>query len=782
MSSTQAVSVRQDSGLIDDIEKKDIQTPIGNEKLDYVETVDSDSIDGRSEQLRLKEVEELEARLAAGTADEQEYLVHDAHDLVIKVLSTRDDYDLPVLTFRMLFLGLGFSAFGSVLAQLYYFKPQTLSVSQGFLLIILYFFGKAWEKALPSHGLWWYLNPGPFNIKEHGAALIMASTASSSATAIQVISVQDLYYGNQLNPAVAIFTLLSSQLIGYSFAGLLIEALIYPSITFWPSSITPANMFQALHFDGGLSSKRTKIFWLVFAAIFCYEIIPQWIFPVLTGVSIFCLANNSSANFRNIFGGASNNEGMGLLAVCFDWNLIGSPCLYTPLWTQLNQNIGICLTYILMSAVYYGNIWQGKKFPFMSQAIFDINGLGVVFLRNQYNQTAILTNNKFDPAKFEKIGPAYFAASNALYFITANLAMGATLVHVILFYHDQLTPFIRTFNPWNKTVNVVHDEHYIVMKRYDKIPKWWFLCLLVVAYSISQATDYTGNSHFTWWQLTVILIISLVFTMAYCTTSAILGFAQFSTQLDGFYSMIASYMVPGDPIANMYAALYGSQPTVQGIMLLGDLKLGQYLKIPPKINFLVQVLGCVIGALLNYVMELSIVANQRAALLTIAGTRLWSGQNAQSFNSNAIAWGALGREMFSPGKTYYMVPVALALGALMPVPQYLLHRRFPTNKFLSNFNTGIVMQYSCFLSVGINTSVNTSSFLGIMSQWWMRTKHPRWFTKYNYIISGALDGGTQVISFILNLAVFGAAGVEVDFPQWWGNDFNLSADRCTPPA
>ena len=44
----------------------------------------------------------------------------------------------------------------------------------------------------------------------------------------------------------------------------------------------------------------------------------------------------------------------------------------------------------------------------------------------------------------------------------------------------------------------------------------------------------------------------------------------------------------------MYAALYGSQPTVQGIKLLGDLKLGQYLKIPPKVNFLVQIIGCVV--------------------------------------------------------------------------------------------------------------------------------------------------------------------------------------------
>ena len=73
---------------------------------------------------------------------------------------------------------------------------------------------------------------------------------------------------------------------------------------------------------------------------------------------------------RNVFGGASNNEGMGLLSWCLDWNLIGSNCLYNPLWLQINQDIGIFFTYILMSAVYYGNLWNAKQFPFMSQAIF----------------------------------------------------------------------------------------------------------------------------------------------------------------------------------------------------------------------------------------------------------------------------------------------------------------------------------------------------------------------------------------------------------------------------
>ena len=51
----------------------------------------------------------------------------------------------------------------------------------------------------------------------------------------------------------------------------------------------------------------------------------------------------------------------------------------------------------------------------------------------------------------------------------------------------------------------------------------------------------------------------------------------------------------------------------------------------------------------------------------------------------------------------------------------------------------------------------------------------------SYIVAAALDGGTQVISFILNFAVFGASGTPHSFPDWWGNDLNLSADRCALP-
>ena len=55
---------------------------------------------------------QLENRLENGEATNDEYRVNDSSDVAIKVLSTQDDPTMPVLTFRTIFLGLGFSAFG----------------------------------------------------------------------------------------------------------------------------------------------------------------------------------------------------------------------------------------------------------------------------------------------------------------------------------------------------------------------------------------------------------------------------------------------------------------------------------------------------------------------------------------------------------------------------------------------------------------------------------------------------------------------------------------------
>ncbi len=44
--------------------------------------------------------------------------------------------------------------------------------------------------------------------------------------------------------------------------------------------------------------------------------------------------------------------------------------------------------------------------------------------------------------------------------------------------------------------------------------------------------------------------------------------------------------------------MYGNNPQVQAVSLLQDLKLGQYIKIPPRVTFTFQMLGTVVGAVL----------------------------------------------------------------------------------------------------------------------------------------------------------------------------------------
>ena len=79
--------------------------------------------------------------------------------------------------------------------------------------------------------------------------------------------------------------------------------------------------------------------------IFVWEIFPEWIFPLLTGFSVFCLANPTSEDFTRIFGGSNGNEGLGLLSVCFDWQYIsgGVNPFVIPLKAQFSNFLGYLL-------------------------------------------------------------------------------------------------------------------------------------------------------------------------------------------------------------------------------------------------------------------------------------------------------------------------------------------------------------------------------------------------------------------------------------------------------
>lgn len=97
--------------------------------------------------------------------------------------------------------------------------------------------------------------------------------------------------------------------------------------------------YAALHFDTAANHKRLRLFWSAFTGMFIFEVFPSYIFPLLNGINIICLANqhapSRAANvITNLFGGTNTYEGLGFLNISLDWQYIGSLYMSYPLVQQ----------------------------------------------------------------------------------------------------------------------------------------------------------------------------------------------------------------------------------------------------------------------------------------------------------------------------------------------------------------------------------------------------------------------------------------------------------------
>ncbi|CAN6674759.1 oligopeptide transporter 1 [Trichomonascus vanleenenianus] len=736
--------------------------------------------------------------------------------IVSKVIDSSDNPDLNPWTFRSVFLGIGLSIFGAVLAEIYYFKPQTILVNGIFLLLIAYVLGEAMS-LIPRHtsvpGLTWlnpalkFLNPHPFNIKEHVVILTMSSTASTAALATEVLAVQKLWYTNSapVGKAIGIFTIFTSQVLGYGIIGVLRKTLVYPTKMFYPNILPQVSTLQALHNDKGNNKRRLKLFYLCFGCMFLWEIVPEWMFELLIGFSIPCLAASNSSVVSNIFGGTNGNEGLGLLSFCFDWNYIagtGNP-MTIPIVATMNNLVGYFLCIAVFLGVYYGNVWEAQKFPFLSQSLYTAEsekGNYVLF-----NQTQILdSNNNLDVRALEEVGVPYMTPTYTVYLIATNLSIAATFTHMYLYHWDIMKQALGFLDPrtWKNALPVIKsvnwkfwqkgefdgrlnrdgsipelsdDPHFRAMLHYKEVPHWWYICALILSFAVALVCLYVGKSGLPWWALIVAMILAALFTTVLGGLVGMFGFG--GTQMQTVIQMIGSYIHPGNPVANMYFTLYGYNSVQQAFNMLQDLKQAQYIKLAPRSLFVAQFCGTIIGAIFNYVMMESIVTNQKEILLSIEGTAIWSGQNIQQYNTQGISWGALAKYMYSVGCRYEWVPLALLVGFACPIPFYFAHRFWPKAGF-QNINVPILVWYIGWLCVGVNSSITSYFVVAFVSQWYLRRYYPDWFKKYNYIVAAGLTGGAQVMVFVLSFAVAGASGAAHNFPSWWGNNLGGNFDHC----
>lgn len=300
----------------------------------------------------------------------------------------------------------------------------------------------------------------------------------------------------------------------------------------------------------------------------------QYIFPVLTGVSVFCLAKQDSLVFTNLFGGSQGNEGLGFLSVCFDWQYIastGSP-LWVPLQTLFNSCVGYLLCIVLFMGLYYGNIWRAQDFPFLSQLLFDTSSNSTNFV--SYNQTAIFnSNNEIDSTLLHQQGLPFMTPSYIAYLITTNMGISATFVHMMLWNYGDMKQSWRFANKSNfmslfqadtwrfwragateeqnakDMANPDLDPHYKLLLKYDQVPQWWWVAVLLLSFTIGMICIYTLDSTLPWWGYIIAILLATLFILFFGAQMAITGF-QFNQQ--PVIQMIAGYCHPNRPLGMFF--------------------------------------------------------------------------------------------------------------------------------------------------------------------------------------------------------------------------------------
>ncbi|KAK9267472.1 hypothetical protein L1049_009898 [Liquidambar formosana] len=216
----------------------------------------------------------------------------------------------------------------------------------------------------------------------------------------------------------------------------------------------------------------------------------------------------------------------------------------------------------------------------LSTKLFTFSGHG-------YDTTKILTPQyDLNIAAYDSYGKLYLSPLFALSIGSGFTRFTATLTHVAMFHGSDILKQSRS-----AIKNVKLDIHARLMKNYKQVPQWWFHILLIgsIALSVLMSFVWKDDVQLPWWGML------FAFALAWIVTLPI-GIIQATTnQIDNSFFLFLGYVLPGKPIANMIFKMNGRISTIHALSFLSDLKLGHCMKIPPWCMYTAQLVGTLVA-------------------------------------------------------------------------------------------------------------------------------------------------------------------------------------------
>ncbi|KAK0558899.1 hypothetical protein OC861_006799, partial [Tilletia horrida] len=337
------------------------------------------------------------------------------------------------------------------------------------------------------------LNPGPFNIKEHTMITVMANLTAGGAFATEVLAVQHFHYGQRWGAGYQILIVMSTQLIGFSYAGFCRRWLVWPAAMIWPADLVQTALLSTLHHKQRAESgrmRREKFFLIAFIGAWCCYRFLGYIFTALS----------------NQFFGVTSGLGMGVLT--FDWSQISfnGSLLVNPWFTDAQNLLSLVFFFFwfLTPILYYANYKYGAYLPMLNYHVFERFG-------ERYAVKALLTpDGTFDATAYNGYSQQYLPIPFMLAYGLSFATVTAILVHVFLYFRHDIVRQIKS--------SLQERARYPRASRGSlqggsQLVSRWYLAVFLVSVAMGFAATLAWPTHHPAWALFLALVIAAVYTL-----------------------------------------------------------------------------------------------------------------------------------------------------------------------------------------------------------------------------------------------------------------------------
>lgn len=145
----------------------------------------------------------------------------------------------------------------------------------------------------------------------------------------------------------------------------------------------------------------------------------------------------------------------------------------------------------------------------------------------------------------------------------------------------------------------------------------------------------------------------------------------------------------------------------------------------------------------------------------------------------SVIWGLIGPErLFGPHGLYRNLVWLFLIGAILPVPVWVLSKIFPDKKWIPLINIPVISYGFAGMPPATPTNIASWIITGMIFNYFVFKYRKGWWQKYNYVLSAALDAGTAFMGVLL----FFALQNQGKNLNWWGTKIDHCPLASCPTA